>query len=202
MPRSEKLSTQMRAESRSQLLEAARRVFARQGYFNSKISDITREAGMSQGNLYWYFKGKEDLLRAVLAEGFQAIQETTAQVASLDLPPVEKVDLLAARFKELYREKGNFTTILLSLMAHGGPAFIQGLGFDMLQIGARYHANVGLIFSQARQAGLTDQPPEDLVRFFFAFFNGLLITYGDEWQEIPLKSLQQAVRGMCGMHGN
>jgi AcrR family transcriptional regulator len=34
--------------------------------------EIAREAGMSQGNVCWFFKSKEDLLKAVLADGFAA----------------------------------------------------------------------------------------------------------------------------------
>jgi TetR/AcrR family fatty acid metabolism transcriptional regulator len=198
MPRSEELSAQMRAESRSQLIAAARRVFAQKGYFNTKVSDIAREAEMSQGNLYWYFEGKEGLLKAVLAEGFEAIESTTAQVAEQPSSAGEKIDQLVARFVELYRQRGNFTTILLSLMAHGGLPFIQSLGFNMLEIGARYHANVGRVFAQAQEEGLVDEAPETLVRYFFAFFNGLFITYGDDFQDMPLESLQVAVRRLCG----
>lgn len=199
MPRSEELSAQMRAESRRVLTSAARRVFAQKGYFNSRISDIAQEADMSQGNLYWYFDGKEGLLKAVLAEGFEIIETITAEVAEVPTPAGEKIDLLISRFVELYRQQGSFTTILLSLMAHGGPAFIHSLGFDMPAIGGRYHANVGRIFAQARHEGLVEADPELLVRYFFAFFNGLLITYGDHFHAMPLETLQSTIRRLCGL---
>ena len=48
---------------RSQLLEAAARVFARQGYSGTKIQDIVREAGLSTGAVYGRFKSKDELLR-------------------------------------------------------------------------------------------------------------------------------------------
>lgn len=47
---------------RAQLLEAAKRCFAAQGYHETKVDDIVREAGLSKGALYWYFKSKEELL--------------------------------------------------------------------------------------------------------------------------------------------
>lgn len=199
MPRSQELSAQMRAESRDALIAAARRLFAKKGYFNTKISDIAQEADMSQGNLYWYYDGKEGLLKAVLAEGFEVIETITAEVAAVPASAVEKVDLLVSRFVELYRQRGDFTTILLSLMAHGGPAFIHSLGFDMPAIGGRYHANVGRIFAQARHEGLVEADPELLVRYFFAFFNGLLITYGDHFYAMPLETLQSAIRRLSGL---
>ena len=47
---------------KTQLLEAAKRCFAAQGYHETTIDDIVHEAGLSKGALYWYFKSKEELL--------------------------------------------------------------------------------------------------------------------------------------------
>ncbi len=53
---------------RRQLLEAAGRVFARQGYSGTKIQDIVRESGLSTGAVYGRFSSKDQLLReAVIA---------------------------------------------------------------------------------------------------------------------------------------
>ena len=48
---------------REQLLDAARRVFARQGYEGTRIGDIVREAGLSTGAVYGRFRSKNELLR-------------------------------------------------------------------------------------------------------------------------------------------
>jgi len=45
-----------------QILEAAIKIFARQGYFNATISQIAKEAGVADGTIYLYFQGKEDIL--------------------------------------------------------------------------------------------------------------------------------------------
>jgi AcrR family transcriptional regulator len=56
------------AQTETTLKEAARRVFARSGYLDAKITDITAEAGRSVGSFYKHFGGKEDVLRALLAD--------------------------------------------------------------------------------------------------------------------------------------
>lgn len=57
-----------RERTRARLVAAARRAFARQGYLNTKITDITAEAGVANGLFYSYFTDKKDLLRALTAE--------------------------------------------------------------------------------------------------------------------------------------
>ena len=51
-----------------QIIEAAIRVFARTGYYNSRVSDIAREAGIASGTIYLYFRTKEDILVTLFRE--------------------------------------------------------------------------------------------------------------------------------------
>jgi AcrR family transcriptional regulator len=55
-------------EGRNALLTAALRVFARRGYRQAGVDEISAEAGYSKGALYWHFSGKEELLMALLDE--------------------------------------------------------------------------------------------------------------------------------------
>ena len=60
---------------RTQLLEAAARVFAAKGYSGTKIGDIVREAGLSTGAVYGRFRSKDELLReAVIAQAMRHSQ--------------------------------------------------------------------------------------------------------------------------------
>jgi TetR/AcrR family fatty acid metabolism transcriptional regulator len=53
---------------RERILRAAIDVFARTGYFNAKVSDIAKAAGVADGTIYLYFDGKEDLLVNIFRE--------------------------------------------------------------------------------------------------------------------------------------
>src|SRR5437867_11479760 len=51
-----------------QIIEAAIRVFARTGYYSSRVSDIAREAGIASGTIYLYFKTKDEILVTLFRE--------------------------------------------------------------------------------------------------------------------------------------
>src|SRR5438093_1372079 len=55
-------------EKPQQIIEAAIRVFARTGYYSSRVSDIAREAGIASGTIYLYFKTKEEILVTLFRE--------------------------------------------------------------------------------------------------------------------------------------
>src|SRR3954454_11463301 len=53
---------------RERILRAAIEVFALNGYFNAKVSEIAKAAGVADGTIYLYFDGKEDLLITIFRE--------------------------------------------------------------------------------------------------------------------------------------
>lgn len=53
---------------RERILRAAVEVFAQNGYFNAKVSEVAKRAGVADGTIYLYFQGKEDLLLNVFHE--------------------------------------------------------------------------------------------------------------------------------------
>ena len=57
----------VRDERRQQILDAAARVFAQKGLDAARMEDIARDAGLSIGGLYWYYKGKQEVMADLLA---------------------------------------------------------------------------------------------------------------------------------------
>lgn len=58
-------------ERRSQILDAASRVFAKLGFQQARMDDIVKESGLSKGALYWYFKSKDEIVMAILSSLFE-----------------------------------------------------------------------------------------------------------------------------------
>ncbi|WP_040168069.1 TetR/AcrR family transcriptional regulator [Microbacterium gorillae] len=74
-----KVTDEHRAARRGEIIEAALRAFARNGYARTSMADVIAESGLSAGAIYGYFSGKQDLLRAaaerVLGERGRALRE-------------------------------------------------------------------------------------------------------------------------------
>lgn len=81
---------EQRQATREKLLTAAARCFAAKGYSACSVSDIAREAGLSQGALYVHFKGKEELFKAMIA-GEHAQGAEKAESAARSASPLDGV---------------------------------------------------------------------------------------------------------------
>jgi TetR/AcrR family fatty acid metabolism transcriptional regulator len=83
------------ADKREAILRAATRVFARNGYFNSKVADIASEAGIADGTVYLYFKSKEEILHSIFDRSVEeAISEGRKQMETIN-DPREKLRRIA-----------------------------------------------------------------------------------------------------------
>ncbi len=63
-----------RAINRRELIQAGRKLFSKMGLYDSRIEDITRSAGIAKGTIYLYFRDKEDLIQAVVSQGFDSLR--------------------------------------------------------------------------------------------------------------------------------
>jgi AcrR family transcriptional regulator len=99
------------AETEAALKEAAKRVFAARGYLNTKIIDITAEAGRAAGSFYNHFASKEELLEALLAD-ISATSDRSAEAPdhNPDFSDPEGVRWHVRAYWHFYRE--NAATML------------------------------------------------------------------------------------------
>ncbi len=73
MPRSKDANEAIREQRRAWILASAAKVFARKGYAGTKVPDLAAAAQMSQGLLYRYFDGKEQVFAALVEQATQGI---------------------------------------------------------------------------------------------------------------------------------
>ncbi len=78
-------------ERRSQILEAALRRFAHQGYHQSTMDDIVEESGLSKGTLYWYYESKKEIFLSVMEDWLGRWGKSLQGSFSPQDPPAEKL---------------------------------------------------------------------------------------------------------------
>ncbi len=73
-------------ERRPQIVDAAIRVFTSKGFRKATMPDIAAEAGLSVGGVYWYFKGKDEIVSAILQRAFDEDFGALAELLDADAP--------------------------------------------------------------------------------------------------------------------
>ena len=73
------------SDKREAILRSATKVFAQNGYFNSKVADIAAEAGIADGTVYLYFKSKDEILHSIFDRAMEHfIAESVTSAVSQD----------------------------------------------------------------------------------------------------------------------
>lgn len=88
---------ELKRHRREEILRAAVEVFAERGYFSARMREVAIRAGVADGTLYLYFKGKEDLLVSVLEEYADAFLERARRDAAKVVDPSEKLRVVVER---------------------------------------------------------------------------------------------------------
>jgi Transcriptional regulator len=88
------------------ILRAAIKVFAGSGFFNSKVADVAREAGVADGTVYLYFKNKDDILASIFNHYMDnALAAGRARLAEIN-DPIEKLrQIVHAHLEGLGRDR-------------------------------------------------------------------------------------------------
>ena len=111
-------------DKREAILRAATHVFARKGFFNSKVSDIATEAGIADGTVYLYFKSKDEILHSIFDRAMaDFIAEGKREIGSIE-GPVEKL----RRIAELHLERlgaDRDLAIVFQVELRGSTKFMQ-----------------------------------------------------------------------------
>ncbi len=185
---------------KEQIIEASVRVFAQKGFYNAKVADVAREAGVADGTIYLYFKNKDDLLISLFETKMEEILQRFSAILELEAGAADKLleffklyfrfieddPQLAEVFQVELRQSGKF------LKDYHNQKFIDFLNLigriitegqdngefrSDLKINTMKLAIFGAIDELARQWILSDEPRSEL-------------------QPIALQTAETFIRGM------
>ena len=82
-------------DKRRVILDAAVKVFAREGFYGCRVADIADEAGVAYGLVYHYFRSKDEILDTLFLERWDLMLEEIARVDAEPAPAREKLSAIA-----------------------------------------------------------------------------------------------------------
>jgi AcrR family transcriptional regulator len=138
-----------RRVSPDRILAAAALEFAARGYAGARVDRIARRAAVNKAMLYYHFKSKQHLYRALLRRMFTRAAERLQAIAASDAHPADKVDRAIAGVADFVEEHRSFAAIMLREVAEGGAH----LDRDTLKALTAVPAAVAAIVQQGVAAG-------------------------------------------------
>jgi TetR/AcrR family fatty acid metabolism transcriptional regulator len=138
------------SDKHQQIIEAAVRVFARNGYYNSRVSDIAREAGVASGTIYLYFKTKDEILVTLFREKMATWVSNVREEIKGEPGPVAKIRrLVALHFSVLEKDPALAEVVQVELRQ--GHKFFRGASAHEV---SAYFELIGSVLVEGQAAGV------------------------------------------------
>jgi TetR/AcrR family fatty acid metabolism transcriptional regulator len=113
------------ADKRRLILDAAVRVFARQGFNGCRVSDIADEAGVAYGLVYHYFRSKDEVLDTLFLERWNVLLEAIRETDQQDISPREKLYAIASFIVDSYRHDPDLMKVIIVEVTRAANSFGQ-----------------------------------------------------------------------------
>jgi TetR/AcrR family fatty acid metabolism transcriptional regulator len=136
-------------DKRRMILDAAVRVFARQGFHTCRVSDIADEAGVAYGLVYHYFQSKDEVLDTLFLERWNVMLDAIAETDAQAIPAREKLHAIASFIIESYRHDPELMKVIIVEVTRAANSF----GAVHLAKISEAYGQISGIVQQAQQSG-------------------------------------------------
>lgn len=170
-----------RKRRRRQIMVAAKEVFSIKGFTKTTMEDIAREAELSPGTLYLYFKNKDELYASLSVEILEHLYGQLKRVYIKESQsPQRRIDLLKQTLFEVYEFD---PLILVSLFHLQSSDILRNLSPPMLanirDLSQKTIGIISAIFEEGVEGHVfIEKPPQDLSDVMWGLFSGVVL-----WEE-------------------
>ncbi|MFG2503013.1 TetR/AcrR family transcriptional regulator [Streptomyces sp. NPDC048441] len=190
---------------RRQILDGAALCFARNGFHATSMQDVLKEVGLSAGAVYRYFRGKEELIGAIVGEVLEWIQATFEAAAQETPPPPPDVLVGRALTQVLGRRPGvaeETVDYLPRLIVQVWAETLRNeeLAAVLKQGYAKVRVAWVKIVEGYQAAGMMrdDIPADHVARVMVGAAQGFVAQLA-LFDEVPVDALQDGLRGLMSM---
>jgi len=136
-------------DKRRQILDAAIRVFARQGFHSTRVSDIADEAGVAYGLVYHYFKSKDEVLNELFTERWSLLLAAIGEADSGGASPRVKLEAVAGFIVDSYRHDPELMKVIIVEVTRAANSF----GRTHLAEIRRAYDSIAKIVAEGQESG-------------------------------------------------
>jgi len=141
--------SQQATDKRRVILDAAVKVFAREGFHGCRVADIADEAGVAYGLVYHYFRSKDEILDTLFLERWGLMLEEIARVDAEPAPAREKLAAIAGFIIDSYRYDPDLMKVIIVDVTRAANSF----GRSHLEKIREAYELIGGIVAAAQQSG-------------------------------------------------
>ncbi|HMB52825.1 MAG TPA: TetR/AcrR family transcriptional regulator [Thermoanaerobaculia bacterium] len=136
-------------DKRRQILDAAIRVFARQGFHSTRVADIADEAGVAYGLVYHYFKSKDEVLNELFSERWSLLLAAIEEADRGEAEPRAKLEAVAGFIVDSYRHDPELMKVIIVEVTRAANSF----GRTHLPEIRRAYDSIAKIVAEGQRAG-------------------------------------------------
>jgi TetR/AcrR family fatty acid metabolism transcriptional regulator len=177
-------------EKRRLILDAAVRVFARQGFHTCRVSDIADEAGVAYGLVYHYFSSKEQILDTLFLERWDVMLGAIAEADGSELSPEAKLEAIAGFIIDSYRHDPELMKVIIVEVTRAANTF----GLTHVDKIREAYAGIAAIVARAQADGhfRTQITPEFAAQAFYGSIEQVLTGWIFESAAVDEPELERA----------
>ena len=124
-------------ERRNRILQAARDIFAREGFRDAEVKTIAKQAGVGKATIYKHFESKDDILLKIVEENFHALRNIALQHLVGGGHPFDRLEKTSVAMARFLSSNKAFSTVLIKEAGEFMPQ-IQKLHQTVVKENARF----------------------------------------------------------------
>jgi len=184
-PRSSEQYEEIRETKRKHILNTACKLFANHGYYDTSISMITKQAGISKGLIYNYFEGKEQLLKSLVFEGLNEFHKNF-DIDHDGILSNKEFEIYIDNYFRLLDKNREFWRLYFAIIIQ--PPVLRLVEKEMMEFGAPM---VTILFNYFKDNNYED--PQAEMEFFIAILSGVAIKYLNAPEYFHLEKLKKKI---------
>ncbi len=179
-------------DKRRVILDAAVRVFARQGFHTCRVADIADEAGVAYGLVYHYFSSKEEILDTLFLQRWDVMLAAIAEVDASPRSPREKLASIAAFIVDSYRHDPELMKVIIVEVTRAANTF----GLTHLAKIRDAYTQIAAIVARAQEEGTfrTEVTPQFAALAFYGLIEQVLTSWIFEREPVGEAEFERAKR--------